>query len=53
MRLISQLGIMGNPQNLDAKGQATDRIRDMVWVDWDRLVIQADLSDMMELLDEV
>ena len=52
--MISQLGIMGNPQNLDEKGQAfVRRIRDMVWVDWDRLVIQDDLSEMMGLLDEV
>ena len=52
--MISQISIMGNPKNLDEKGQAfVRRIRDLVWVDWDRLVIQDDLSEIMELLDEI
>ena len=52
--MISQIGIMGDPQALDEKGKAfVRRIRDQVWIDWDRLVIQDELGEMMELLDEV
>ena len=52
--VVSQIGIMGNPQVLDEKGKAfVRRIRDQAWIDWDRLVIQDELGEMMELLDEV
>ena len=52
--MISQVGIMGNPNNLDAAGQAfVRRIKDAVWNDWDQLVIQEELREMMGLLDKV
>ena len=52
--MISQIGMMPDPRTLDETGKEfVRRIRDQIWIEWDRLVIWNDLAEMMELLDQV
>ena len=52
--LITQIGMMSDPNNFDDKGKAFVRgVRDHIWSDWDNFVIQDDIEEMMNYLDEV
>lgn len=52
--LITQVGMMSDPKNLDDRAKDFVRgVRDQIWLDWDRLVIQDDLEEMMDYLEEL
>ena len=51
--MLSQVGMMSDPLQLDEVGQSfVRRIRDKIWTDWDQLVINHDISEMMAPLGQ-
>lgn len=52
--LLAQIGMMTDPKRLDDAGKAfVCAIRDRIWLDWDRLIIQDDIEEVMIYLDEI